>query len=101
MAQPAPSYAHHQLQLKILNCTNDDARHSDAETKIAVHISMAHVEHTNANITGENVTAQLKDIGIAYYRKRNTFTVNVGPAVLKTINEKITPSPSRSPRGRT
>ena len=73
-----------------LHCTNYDARHSDAQTKIAVHLSMAHVEHTNANVTGENVTAHLKDIGIAYYRKRNTFTVNVGPAVLKTINEKIT-----------
>jgi len=90
MMQPTASYAHHQLQLKILNCSDDSARHSDAETKIAVHISMAHVEHTSANITGENVTSHLKDIGIAYYHKRNTFTVNVGPAALKTINEKIT-----------
>ena len=47
MMQPVASYQHHQLQLKILNCSDDSARHSEAETKIAVRIAMAHIEQTN------------------------------------------------------
>ena len=90
MMTPTASYSHQQLQLKILNTSDRDARHADAETKIAVHLAMFHLQHTGDTLTGAKVTSLLKDIGIAYNRARHVYTVNVGPAIFKTITESLT-----------
>ena len=79
----------HQLQLKILDCTDESARHANAETKIAVHLAMKHLEAQGADVTGDKVKELIKDIGIAYSHKRKCFTINVNASLHLTIKEEI------------
>jgi len=51
---------------------------------------MYHLQYTGDQVTGEKVTSLFKDIGITYYRERHVYTINVGPAILKTITEGLT-----------
>ena len=104
MQQPAAIYAAHHLQLKILDCTDENARHANAETKIAVHhTAMKHLEAQSAETAGDKLKALIKDkLASPASTSASALSSTSTPAcsLHMIIKEKITTTHSASPRRR-